>query len=57
MQHSIKMPKLCRMNFLVNFMELKMDFTVLPHIPQLVNGMRPTEEPVLPKTSPGEEIM
>jgi len=37
-------------------MELKMDFTVVPHIPPVVNGMRSTEVPVLPKASPGEEI-
>jgi len=37
-------------------MELKMDFTMVPHIPKLVDGMQPTEEPVLPKASPGEEI-
>jgi len=37
-------------------MELKMDFTVVAHIPLVVNGMRSTEVSVLPKASPGEEI-
>jgi len=37
-------------------MELKIDFTVVPHIPPEVNGMQSIEEPVLPKASPGEEI-
>jgi len=37
-------------------MELKMDFNVVAHIPPVVNGMRSTEVPVLPKASPGEEI-
>jgi len=55
-QHSFKVPKLCRTNFSVNFMEVKMYFTMVPHIPPMVNGMRSTEEPVLPKASPGEEI-
>jgi len=54
--HSFKMPKPCRMNFWLNFMELKMDFTVVPHIPNVVNGMRSTEVPVLPKASSSEEI-
>jgi len=40
----------------VNFIELKKDFTIVPHIPQVVNGMQPTEVPVLPKAFPGEEI-
>jgi len=37
-------------------MELKMDFTVVAHIPPMVNGMRSNEVPVLPKASLGEEI-
>jgi len=37
-------------------MEFKMDFTVVPHIPTVENGIRSTVEPVLPKASPGEEI-
>jgi len=37
-------------------MELKIDFTVVPHIPPVVNVMRSTEVPVLPKASPGVEI-
>jgi len=55
-QHSFKMLKLCRTNFWVNFIEMKMDFTMVPHIPQVVNGIRSIEEHVLPKASPGEEI-
>jgi len=50
------MPKPRRTNFSVNFMELKMDFTVVPHIPPVVNGMRSAEVPGLPKASSGEEI-
>jgi len=37
-------------------MIMKMDFTMVPHIPPVVNEMRSTEEPVLPKASLGEEI-
>jgi len=37
-------------------MEMKMDLTMVPHNPPVVNGMRSTEVPLLPKASPGEEI-
>jgi len=33
-------------------MEMKMDFTLFPHIPPMVNEMRSTKVPVLPKASP-----
>jgi len=34
----------------------EMDFTMVPYIPPVVNGIRSIEEPILQKASPGEEI-
>jgi len=42
--------------FLNELNEMKMDFTMVLHIPPVVKGMRSTEQPVLPKASPNEEI-
>jgi len=47
--------KLCRKNFRVNFIEMKMDFTMVPHIQSVVNGMWSTMEPILPKAPPAKK--